>query len=243
MYPSYGYNRNKHDSQLFGISLYQQKVLELRSEGRQRFDPRSLLSKNGVSNPSSPYLSQIPCSWGAVYFPEHWREFHDYLSIRLSEWTHRIDDVIVPGVRSNKWMRSWKRYFIELAYLRGYVMLYPNFDDFMSLSTNHLELGSHVRERTGEKQSLFTVPLLGLNDWDCVDIDLPPLQDLPVLDLLGEMANSLMELREIGLDRRDAITGCDWEPQEFSADKLMCVDHDVSLDQAHIASAEAKGET
>ncbi|KIJ65143.1 hypothetical protein HYDPIDRAFT_153126, partial [Hydnomerulius pinastri MD-312] len=88
----------------------------------------------------------IPCSWGALYFPSHWREFHDYLSIRLSQHAFPISTTVVPGVRSNKWTKSWKKYFIELVYLRGYVMLYANYEDFVSFSTNHLEVGSHVRD-------------------------------------------------------------------------------------------------
>jgi hypothetical protein len=214
---------------IFGISLYQQKVLELRSEGRQPFDARSLFRDLGVKNPSTPYLSQIPCSWGAVYFPEHWREFHEYIVMRLSEWTHRIDEVIVPNVRSNKWVRSWKKYFIELAYLRGYAMLYPNFEDFVSLSTNHLEIGSHVRERTEEKQSMFVLPLMGVDEWDCMDTKLPPLHELPALNLVGDLVQSLEDLAETGLGRREALTGCTYLPSEFSARELMCVDSDVIL--------------
>lgn len=152
--------------QLFGISLYQQKNLELRPEGRHQFSARMLFSSASFPDPNTPYLSQIPCSWGAVYFPEHWREFHDYLSVRLSE-AHPdlpIDRVVAPGLRSNKWTRSWKKYFIELVYLRGYLMLYPNFKDYVSLSTNHLEVGSHVREMSGEayerKKKLYLLPLM-----------------------------------------------------------------------------------
>ena len=152
--------------QLFGISLYQQKILELRPEGRHRFNARTVFASAFLSHPNTPYLSQIPCSWGAIYFPEHWREFHDYLSVRLSGSSSRlpVDGIVAPGVRSNKWSRSWKKYFIELAFLRGYVMLYPNYRDYASFSTNHLEVGSHVKEMTPEafelKRKLYQLPLL-----------------------------------------------------------------------------------
>lgn len=107
---------------MFGISLYQPKNVELRPEGRQPFDAHELFS--GLSLPfNSPYLSQVPCSWGAAYFPETWREFHQYLGLRLSEQSIDIADTIVPDVRSNRWPRSWKKYFIEMVYLRGYLML------------------------------------------------------------------------------------------------------------------------
>ncbi|KAH0836517.1 hypothetical protein J3R83DRAFT_8156 [Lanmaoa asiatica] len=154
-------------SKLFGISLYQQKIIELRPTGRQPFNARTLFGSASLTDPSTPYLSQIPCSWGALYFPSPWREFHDYLSLRLSQHAFPISNTIVPGVRSNKWTKSWKKFFIELVYLRGYVMLYPNYDDFVSLSTNHLEVGSHVKDEPGEvyekKKHLFSLPLMHLS--------------------------------------------------------------------------------
>lgn len=81
-------------------------------EGRRPFDPRAVLQSLG-KDPSSPYLSQVPCSWGAVYFPQAWREFHSYLVHRLAITPV---SVLVP-LRSNSWSRSWKRYFNELVYL------------------------------------------------------------------------------------------------------------------------------
>lgn len=112
-----------------------------------------------------------------------------------------MDDTVVPHVRSNNWLRSWKRFFIELAYLKGYVMLYPNFEDYLSLSTNHLEYGSHVRTRTKEKQDLFEVPLLPLppNDdengvmgkptrlLELPGMTLPRYRDLPILNLTASL--------------------------------------------------------
>ncbi|KAJ7504551.1 hypothetical protein B0H11DRAFT_1710127 [Mycena galericulata] len=184
----YGEARNQ-TAQLFGISLYQQNNIELHPEGRKLFDPRRLFLKNGVVDPSTPYLSQIPCSWGAVYFPEHWREFHDYLAERLSESTMEIERIVVPEVRSNNWVKSWKKYFIEMVYLRGYVMLYPNYADFVSLSTNHLEVGSHVKERPKEKQEVFRLPLMRLSEsgklLDLPGGTLPRWEELPVLNLTG----------------------------------------------------------
>ncbi|KAF7309664.1 Succinate dehydrogenase [ubiquinone] iron-sulfur subunit, mitochondrial [Mycena indigotica] len=182
-----GHDRSKD---MFGISLYHQKNTELHPDGRKPFNPRSLFEANHIQNPSTPYLSQVPCSWGAVYFPEHWREFHDYLANRLSEHQLGIDKVVVPNVRSNNWSRSWKKYFIELVYLRSYVMLYPNYADFGSFSTNHVEVGSHVKNRPKEKQDAFRVPLLELEEsWRLVEElpgkTLPPWDKLPVVNLTG----------------------------------------------------------
>ncbi|KAL5531513.1 hypothetical protein ACEPAG_4390 [Sanghuangporus baumii] len=216
----YGDSPNKRSS-LFGISLYQQKQIELRPEGRRPFDAQTLFDTYGILYRNTPYLSQIPCSWGAVYFPEHWREFHAYLMVRFSEAWLPLRDFVVPHVRSNRWAKSWKRFFIELAYLRGYVMLYPNYDDFVSLSTNHLEVGSHVKQQPRsiyeQKKSLFTLPLMmpseGSDDsqrtglLDLPEETLPQWSELPLLDLLGTISSET-EIQTRGTERQKKLVGC-----------------------------------
>jgi hypothetical protein len=100
-----------------------------------------------------------------------------------------IERIVVPDVRSNNWTKSWKKYFIEMVYLRGYVMLYPNYAEFISLSTNHLEVGSHVKERPKGKQEVFRLPLMKLSEslqlLDLPGATLPRWEILPVLNLTG----------------------------------------------------------
>ena len=110
--------------------------------------------------PLTPFLQQLPCSWGAVYFPRFWREFQRYMAFRVGpdQLSKRVD---VPGSVSVGWTASWKKYFIELAWARGYFVLYPNFSNETSLSTNHLEPGEHIK--TGDTDHLpehYTVPLM-----------------------------------------------------------------------------------
>ena len=207
--------------QMFGISLYQPKVIETRQEGRAFFNPRTVFAANEITEYTTPYLSQIPCSWGAVYFPEHWREFHSYLNVRLSEVLSDIGAVVVPNARSNRWPKSWKKYFIEMAYLRGYAMVYPNYDNFVSLSTNHFEVGSHVKDTQWEsyvqKREMFRVPLMGLEGTTrLVDLPhgtLPAFDDLPVLDLFGQLS-SLEILILLGKTRRsEMVPACEPFPE------------------------------
>ncbi|KAH7914819.1 hypothetical protein BJ138DRAFT_999156 [Hygrophoropsis aurantiaca] len=231
-------------SQLFGISLYQQKNIELRPEGRLPFNARTLFTNHDLREPTTPYLSQIPCSWGAVYFPQHWREFHDYLALRLSEHSMTIHEHIVPDVRSNKWTKSWKKYFIELVYLRGYVMLYPNFDNFVSLSTNHLEIGSHVKNQPEDeylrKQDLFLLPLMPLCDRASVTTSctsgllqlpnqtLPQWSALPALDLKGSLSSVDALVRQ-GNARREKLTQCCRAASlPFDVPDLMCLNDPLS---------------
>ncbi len=140
-------------------------------------------------------------------------------------------------MRSNRWTRSWKKYFIELVYLRGYVMLYPNYAEFASLSTNHLEAGSHVKDMPAEaharKKKLFTVPLMSLPPasstgetrtglLELPDARLPGWDDLPVLDLLGTIVDEETLARR-GRERRTKLTGCDGMPTHANdVPELLC---------------------
>ena len=232
----YGSPSDRHTS-LFGISLYQQKQVELRPEGRRPFNAQTLFDTYGVLQRNTPYLSQIPCSWGSVYFPEHWREFHTYLMVRFSEAWLPLREPVVPHVRSNRWAKSWKRFFIELAFLRGYVMLYPNYDDFVSLSTNHLEIGSHVKDHPRniyeQKKALFTLPLMMLPEdsvnaeetqatglLDLPEEELPAWSGLPVLDLLGSLSSE-WELEERGMERQGELVGCETIASQLERRRLF----------------------
>ncbi|KAI0028555.1 hypothetical protein K488DRAFT_58308, partial [Vararia minispora EC-137] len=225
----YGSEHDKSQA-LFGVSLYQQKNLELRPEGRVHFSARALFASHGLAEPGTPYFSQIPCSWGAVYFPEHWREFHAYLPARLAAPSQPA--IVVPRARSNRWARSWKRFFVELAYVRGYAMLYPNFDGFVSLATNHLEAGSHVRPlplaQWTRKKEMFEVPLMPLTLREGVtgllempDGEMPGWGEMPVLDLFGNMVQ-WGEITKRGRERRETVWGCAVEDTPFDVNELMC---------------------
>lgn len=224
---------------LYGISLYQPKNIELRPEGRRKFDAHKLLDDLGLPS-TLPYLSQIPCSWGAIYFPEHWREFHQFLAIRLSEATLDLADPIVPNIRSNRWPNSWKRYLIELVYLGGYSMLYPNYKDFKSLSTNHLEQGTHVKDESQaqKRRDLFEVPLLSevdsLTD-ELPDGILPSWSSLLIIDFWGSLVNE-QEIIERGHITSEELELC---PKQRSGDRerlaidgseqtITSLDHDAA---------------
>ena len=147
---------------------------------------------------------------------------------------------VVPDVRSNRWTRSWKRYFIELVYLRGCTMLYPNFPDYASLSTNHLEAGAHVRidaDVHERKKRLFNVPLMPLPPRDSdrgprevvrtglLEMPkgrLPEWSALPVLDLFGEVVDEETIVRR-GMERRLELTGCVEAPSRaHDVGELLC---------------------
>lgn len=121
-------------------------------------------------------------------------------------------------------------------------MLYPNYEDFVSLSTNHLEVGSHVKDRPGgvyhQRKELFFLPLMPLPDkeisspspglLDLPDQTLPSWSSLPVLNLTGSLA-SFENLIHLGQHRRDQLTRCSHaalRPHDMK--DLMCVNDDTN---------------
>ncbi|CAG8586915.1 11235_t:CDS:2 [Racocetra persica] len=245
----YRYSTDRNLSgRMFGISLYDTKLSELHLPGRRPFNP-ALVLRGTIYPNQSPYLSQVPCSWGAIYFPEVWREFRIYQNARLNDVDGlKLQNITVPGSRSNRWKNSWKRFFIELAYLRGYVMLYPNYKDSISFSTNHAEIGVHNHLREGKRRDVFELPLMkedilleGLPNGR-----LPDFKDLPTMDLWGKVT-STKELIQRGRELHLEISVCPptgldkltYDPQD-----LLCVDEEAyrikmeSLSESEIDDTE-----
>lgn len=183
------YRYMDRDDRLFGVSLYAPRVLETDALGRGLFKA-----------PSSTYLMQWPTYAGAVYFPEQWREFHDYITARLADENgFGMQEVNVPNLRSSDWVRSWRRYFEELVYLRSYVMVYPS----TSFSALHVELKKKkLRDQFENAVALYRVPLT-----QNLETELPPLHQLPVLDIWGKIA-TFDDLEQRGLELHDEISAC-----------------------------------
>nr|CAG8437816.1 8489_t:CDS:2 [Entrophospora candida] len=226
----YGPDR-AYSKRLYGLSLYNQKNMELPLPGRAKFFPERVL-ENTKYDIRSPYLCQVPCSWGAIYFPEIWREFHEYLVARMDDAdTYRLHNIRVPYSRSNFWKKSWKKYLIELVYLRGYVMLYPNFSNFTSFSTNHAEFGEHIhfRENRPDPGSIFGVPLMQENIifQELPDGQLANYKELPVMDLWGNLTTS-NELVYRGHHFQSNVSSCSPSDKNdeptFDPHDLLCVD-------------------
>ena len=196
----YRYDVESAPKQFFGISLYTPRVAEVTAPKRN-FDAAKILAETGFAQPQSPYLLQLPCSWGAVYFPEHWRSFHQYLLRRQSPDVSgflsndsddmAIPDLRIPNSRSNSWKASWKKYFIELTVLRGWYMLYPNYREQASFSTNHLENGEHIGKPNlaGKiKNDQYVVPLIEDDALFTSLGALPEMEKLPLFNLEHQLS-------------------------------------------------------
>ncbi|KAG0213886.1 hypothetical protein BGX28_003310 [Mortierella sp. GBA30] len=197
---------------MFGVSMYSQKFVETHLAGRAPFNPEDIFIETPEYELRTPFLLQLPCSWGAVYFPEHWREFHEYVADRLLdiEWNKSsLQSVQIPNSRTNRWSNSWKKLFIEMIYMRGYVMLYPNFFNFTSFSTNHLEWGTHTKQQRNSAGT-FLVPLMTDSERLLDDLPnrrLPDWDSLPVLDLWANLATSA-ELIKRGRALQEKLNPC-----------------------------------
>ncbi|KAI1319607.1 hypothetical protein EDD11_003600 [Mortierella claussenii] len=197
---------------MFGVSMYSQKFVETHLAGRAPFNPEDIFIETPEYELRTPFLLQLPCSWGAVYFPEHWREFHEYVTDRLLdiEWNKTsLQSVQIPNSRTNRWSNSWKKLFIEMIYMRGYVMLYPNFFNFTSFSTNHLEWGTHTKQQRNSAGT-FLVPLMTDSERLLDDLPnrrLPDWDSLPVLDLWANLATSA-ELIKRGRALQEQLNPC-----------------------------------
>jgi hypothetical protein len=95
---------NKEDTNLVGFSLYSPKRQEI-LKTFTNFNPYDMMPGHRL------FLFQIPCSWGAVYFPWIWREYLDYyhwLKSSSSE-TQKFAGSLIPRTRLKLWIKSWKR--------------------------------------------------------------------------------------------------------------------------------------
>jgi hypothetical protein len=119
---NYHYDPQVSLPELSSISLYTPRIVEVVRE-RPKWNATEFFKQ---IHPNTPYLHQLPCSWGAVFFPKHWREFYVYKNMRFTE-DPKKNPVQIPKSRTNGWQASWKKFLIDMMYLRGYVSLYPNF--------------------------------------------------------------------------------------------------------------------
>ncbi|KAI5079728.1 hypothetical protein GOP47_0005207 [Adiantum capillus-veneris] len=192
--------------ELSAIALYSPRLVEVVKE-RPRWNATDFFKD---IHPNTPYLHQLPCSWGALFFPKHWREFYAYMAMRYTV-DAKANDVQIPRSRTNGWQASWKKFLIDMMYLRGYVALYPNFPNQQSFSTNHMEPGAHISATDNvvkHKVEDFVVPLMKQDYWSLLPQGKLPLTfKLPVINLFNQHA-SLKGLKEAGAKLQQDVLPC-----------------------------------
>ncbi|KAL5990612.1 hypothetical protein ACLOJK_011515 [Asimina triloba] len=206
--------------ELASISLYTPRIVEVVKE-RPKWNATDFFR---TKHPNTPYLHQLPCSWGAVFFPKQWREFYVYMNMRFTE-DAKQNPVQIPKSRTNGWQASWKKFLIDMMYLRGYVSLYPNFPMQQSFSTNHMEPGAHISAKDNvvrHDKADFEVPLLKDDFMRLLPGGkLPPASRLPVLNLFNQ-AVSLRGLKAAGAKLEQDVISC-------NATEVVAVDPETGL--------------
>ncbi|KAB2081094.1 hypothetical protein ES319_A05G108700v1 [Gossypium barbadense] len=218
---AYHYDPQVSIPELSSISLYTPRLVEVVKE-RPSWNPTEFFNR---IHPNTPYLHQLPCSWGAVFFPKHWREFYVYMNMRFTE-DAKANPVQIPKSRTNGWQASWKKFLIDMMYLRGYVSLYPNFPNQASFSTNHMEPGAHISAKDNvvrHDKADFEVPLL-TKDFRTLlpNGKLPPASKLPSLNLFNQPV-SLIGLKAAGAKLGQDVLPCN------NATEIVTVDHITGL--------------
>ena len=109
---AYHYDPQVSLPELNAIALYTPRVIEVVKE-RPKWNATEVFK---ALHPNTPYLHQLPCSWGSLFFPRKWREFYKYMNMRFTEDAKK-NPVQIPRSRTNGWQASWKKFLIDVMYL------------------------------------------------------------------------------------------------------------------------------
>ena len=214
---------------LVGIALNTPRFNEI------TYPPRDWIPLDELDQSDTQFLFQLPCSWGALYFPWKWREFLYYYNWRSTRESQLLDDAI-PHSATKYWRRSWKKFLIELMFMRGEVMLYISLDDQVSLSTHHREPGEHtdanpedplVDELTTLVLPYFTVPLItdGVDDDEYYRMmaDEKDLEELPIVSYYHERVDQLNDLFYVGINTRSTMNALGWTNENDKKGNRRCI--------------------
>jgi hypothetical protein len=152
------------------------------------------------------FLFQQPCSWGALYFPWKWREFLKYYGKRrLNQYPLPAAEYrkVIPESCVFQWVRSWKKYYMEMMVLEGYLMLYPSAANQASLSVHHREEGEHTglkKDHLNEIVDYFVVPLADKETSTALieKIKTVDVNKLPIISFHHFTVESIKDLKKFG---------------------------------------------
>ncbi|ORX44430.1 hypothetical protein DM01DRAFT_1386865 [Hesseltinella vesiculosa] len=238
----YGELRRSHlERSIMGISLYSPQVIDTSHTERRRL----------TLTPSTthPFLMQLVTNGGMLFFPEHWREFHHYVTARYADiHKKQLQLIEIPDARSANWTNSWRRYLDELIYLRGYVFLYPNLrggqdsfsSQYLDLHVDHVaSLGDDTAHEENTNistiKSLFQVPLIREKDMPTALLT-PSVEHLSVLDMWAN-PSTYAQLHETALAFQSKVSACP------SSDQLLYEPSDLLCPFARLVDIPAQDAT
>ena len=174
MIEKYYFNPLHFDPRMYGFGLQRQNTII----GRKQVDePAKDITKELGGEVFYKY--QLVCTWGAVFFPQHWKEFIKWFVEHRKE---RSFDPCLPNTASTLWYntkgkssRMWSIWFIRFAFEKGWYNMYLNLPDGSALVTNHREGGLNFKEHRGPSNSLTVNPAY-------ISMELPSTDDIPLYD-------------------------------------------------------------
>jgi len=174
MIEKYYFDPLNFDPRMYGFGLQKQETVVGREQAAV---PAKSISK--ILGREALFKYQLVCTWGAVFFPEHWKEFIRWFVKHRKE---KNFDPCLPNTASTLWYntkgkssRMWSIWFIRFAFEKGWYNLYLNLPDGSALVTNHREGGLNFKEHRGPSNSMtLNASLIGM--------ELPPTEEIPVYD-------------------------------------------------------------
>ncbi|CAF1937112.1 unnamed protein product [Rotaria magnacalcarata] len=147
----YYINESNYDSRMFGLSMQHQHTVLGQRTG---FSIRSIDKELNETGAPTFFKYQLLGTWGAVFFPEHWRAFLEWITTIKIE---NIEEGCTPGgLLSTQWWvsrhlagRMWTHWFIRFVYERGWYSLYTNFPNREALIVCYRESGLNFNVTRG----------------------------------------------------------------------------------------------
>ena len=134
---AYARNRKCRDANLMGYSLSPMRVNDLDPKGVfPRWNAGTEIGYDRVA-----YLTTVPSSWGGAYWSDRWREFDEFVKVRMQPEYFSLEEeakfngknyddlqlspreLWVPDSRHNVWPKSWKRFMVDWMFGRGLFMV------------------------------------------------------------------------------------------------------------------------
>ncbi|KAL6076826.1 EXTL3, alpha-1,4-N-acetylglucosaminyltransferase, glycosyltransferase family 64 protein [Balamuthia mandrillaris] len=163
------YFAEHYERRLAGVSLYNIAFEEVHN--------RPFLERQEFTG--MPYLLQHSVSWGALWDGYHWGRFQRWFR---KQHEHGKEPWL-PNSYTNRWSsgKSWKKYHLRFMGEEQLMTLMPNPGGNLSFSTNHVELGTNVKQSFSVVVARLNVPLVREQS-EMAKCLWPPLHQLPVFD-------------------------------------------------------------
>lgn len=177
---NYYLNPANYDPHMYGFALQLQHTI-LGETLKERYGSRKVHEL--LFNSSHLYRYQLIGTWGGVFFPQHWREFLNWIQVKQLQYegvSFSGFQPCVPTLLSNRWWQPkphkvWEQWFIRFIYEKGWYNVYTNFPGTISLVGNYREAGENFKETKGLMNSVIDHLTENL-------LMTPPLSSLPLYD-------------------------------------------------------------